>query len=384
MKIRIPDYYTAFHCAAAACSDPCCLRWEVVTDEASREFYKTVEGPLGEKIRSSMYVDQDGDTCFRLQDGKCPFFLENRLCEIQKTLGEDALCHTCDMYPRFDEVYGTLEEMGLSLSCPESARLILSKQDKVQFILLENGEDAAEFIEDFDGELLVYLLRAREMAIDILQDRTFPIEMRIAMFLQFTDEVQKLIDKETLELIPKLLKEYGKSYTRRTLASHYETVRGRWIDKRDVLDEYFKLYSKELEVLDPQWKSMMHQLCDFIDESSHGKRISAFVEFYRDREYQFENLMVYFVYRYFLQSMSDGELCVRARLAVLSYLIIREVDIFYWSQQKQTLPDAQQINLIHRYAREIEHSQENLDTLLHAFLEREEFAQEALISVLIN
>ena len=310
--------------------------------------------------------------------------MENKLCEIQKNLGEDALCNTCDMYPRFDEVYGNLEEMGLSLSCPEAARLILSKEEKVEFILFENGEDNTEFVEDFDGELLVYLIRAREMAIDILQDRTFPIEKRIAMFLQFTDEVQKLIDKETLELIPKLIKEYGRSYTRKTLAINYESLRGRWIDKREILDEYFKLYTKELEVLAPEWKTVMHRLCDFIDESSHGKRISTFIESYRDKEYKFENLMVYFVYRYFLQSICDGELCVRARLAILSYLIIRELDVFYWSQQDHDLPDTQQIDLMHRYAREIEHSQENLDTLLQAFLEREEFSQEALLSVLIN
>ncbi|MGI6014119.1 MAG: flagellin lysine-N-methylase [Oscillospiraceae bacterium] len=384
MKIRIPNYYTSFRCAAVECSDPCCSCWEVVTDEASREFYKTVEGPLGEKLRSSMYVDQDGDTCFRLQDGKCPFFLDNHLCEIQKDLGEAALCNTCDMYPRFDEVYGNLEEMGLCLSCPEAAHLILGKEEKVEFILFDNGEDNTEFAEDFDGELLVYLIRAREMAIDILQDRTFPIDKRIAMFLQFTDEVQKLIDKETLELIPKLLKEYEKPYTRKVLSDSYESLRGRWIDKREILDDYFRLYSKELEVLNPEWKAVMHRLCDFIDESFHGKRISAFLEFYREKEYQFENLMVYFVYRYFLQSICDGELCVRARFAVLSYLIIRELDVFYWSEQNHELSETQQIDLMHRYAREIEHSQENLDILLQAFLEREEFAQEALISVLIN
>lgn len=384
MKIRIPNYYNDFHCAAAACPDPCCSCWEVVTDDASKEFYNTVEGPLGEKLRSVMYVDQDGDTCFRLKDGKCPFFLENKLCEIQKNLGEDALCYTCDMYPRFDEVYGTLEEMGLSLSCPESARLILNTEEKVEFLVYENGEDDDEFLEDFDGELMVYLIRVRELAIDILQDRTFPIEKRIAMFLQFTDEVQKLIDKETLELIPKLLKNYGKSYTRKTMAAEYERLRGRWIDKRDIFNDYFKLYLKELEVLNPEWTETMLRVSDFADESSHGNRINAFHEFYRNQEYKFENLMVYFVYRYFLQSLSDGEIYVRARLAILSFLIIRELDVYYWSKQDGALSDEQQIDLVHRYAREVEHSEENLDTLLHAFLERKEFSQEALLSVLIN
>lgn len=384
MKIRIPNYYNKFHCAAAACPDPCCSCWQVVTDEASQEFYKTVEGPIGEKLRSVMYVDQDGDTCFRLVDGKCPFFLDNKLCEIQKTLGEDALCYTCDMYPRFDEVYGTLEEMGLSLSCPESARLILCSEEKVEFLLYENDEDGDEFSEDFDGELMVYLLRVREMAIDLLQDRSFPIEKRIAMFLQFIDEIQKLIDKETLELIPKILKNYGKSYTRKTLAAEYEHLRGRWIDKRDIVNDYFKLYQKELEILNQEWADMLFLVSDFADHSAHGALINAFHESYRDQEYKFENLMVYYVYRYFLQSLTDGELYVRARLAALSFLMIRELFVYFWNKQDGILSDEQQIDLIHRYAREIEHSQENLDSLHHAFLENEEFSQQTLLSMLIN
>ena len=67
---------------------------------------------------------------FILKDNNCPFLNENKLCDIYKEVGEDALCYTCKQYPRYIEEFGGVREIGISLSCPEAARIILGNSKR--------------------------------------------------------------------------------------------------------------------------------------------------------------------------------------------------------------------------------------------------------------
>jgi len=62
------------------------------------------------------------------QTGACSM-LENRLCSIQKELGEDKLSNTCFNYPRKLSETGGLHQQALTLSCPEAARLALQVKE---------------------------------------------------------------------------------------------------------------------------------------------------------------------------------------------------------------------------------------------------------------
>ena len=73
MRVTVPDYYENFHCLAGNCPHTCCEKWEVVIDEDSAAFYETVPGPLGGKLRAALKRDEDGDLCFPLNGGRCPF-----------------------------------------------------------------------------------------------------------------------------------------------------------------------------------------------------------------------------------------------------------------------------------------------------------------------
>ena len=146
MKTVYPAYYKRFVCAAGECPDTCCAGWDVVVDDVSAEKYARVEGAFGEKLRKMMTVDGDGDTIFVPQSGRCPFLNEKNLCEIYINCGEDFLCRTCDMFPRFVKEFGSLREIGLGLGCPEAAKLIVN--EKTDFIS-EMGEESPA-PDDFD------------------------------------------------------------------------------------------------------------------------------------------------------------------------------------------------------------------------------------------
>jgi lysine-N-methylase len=64
---------------------------------------------------------------------ECPF-MEEKLCGIQKTLGEDKLSDTCATYPRNNRLLGGQHEQSLTLSCPEAARLALLQADAMDFV----------------------------------------------------------------------------------------------------------------------------------------------------------------------------------------------------------------------------------------------------------
>ena len=139
MEIFTPAYYEKFRCLAGACPDSCCQEWDVDVDPASAACYRSLPGELGDRLRQVLTDTQDG-TVMALEEGRCPMWRRDGLCEIQKQLGEDALCQVCKTFPRLRHDYGSFAELGLELSCPEAARLILGETSSC----LKAGEEPGE------------------------------------------------------------------------------------------------------------------------------------------------------------------------------------------------------------------------------------------------
>ena len=129
MKILTPSYYPAFRCIASACPDSCCKEWAVDVDDTAAAFYRSLEGPLGDRLRQVMEDTEDG-TVMTIENGRCPMWRQDGLCRIQAELGHDALCQVCQQFPRLRHDFGNFVELGLELSCPEAARLILSQNHR--------------------------------------------------------------------------------------------------------------------------------------------------------------------------------------------------------------------------------------------------------------
>ena len=140
MELRKPDFYDSFHCIAACCPDSCCKEWDVAVDAEKAALYRALPGALGEKLREFLQ-DEDGDTYLTLDNGRCPMWRADGLCRIQAELGEGALCKTCREFPRLTHDYGSFVELGLELSCPEAARLLL-KQETWQWVQQGQAEEA--------------------------------------------------------------------------------------------------------------------------------------------------------------------------------------------------------------------------------------------------
>jgi len=148
MKLYAPKYYKNFTCIADQCEHSCCIGWEIDIDGKTLKKYESLKSGYGNAISAS--ICKDGTPHFRLCAGdRCPHLDENGLCKIILNEGEDYLCDICREHPRFYN-YTKVAEVGLGMSCPEAARVILSSSDFDAFE--EMGEvDAREDQIAFDG-----------------------------------------------------------------------------------------------------------------------------------------------------------------------------------------------------------------------------------------
>ena len=169
MKLRVPDYYKEFRCIDKDCTDTCCAGWEVDVDEEAYAYYETVGGEFGKRLASVM--SREGGCHFILKPDKdCPFLNATGLCDLYTELGEDKLCETCAMYPRFVEEYGNIREMGIALSCKTAANLILTYEGKAGFETMEDGKPLTSY-NDIEPEFYFALMQSRRVAYAIVQNR---------------------------------------------------------------------------------------------------------------------------------------------------------------------------------------------------------------------
>lgn len=139
-----PTFYHTFQCKANQCHHTCCQKWTIDVDEETAKLYQTLPTPLGEDLRKFMTVDDEG-YYFMFSDKQptCPLLREDGLCRVVLELGEDSLCDTCHMHPRFYKYIEDLELCGVGLSCEESVeKLLTTEGDQLQFTI---EDDDCEF-----------------------------------------------------------------------------------------------------------------------------------------------------------------------------------------------------------------------------------------------
>ncbi len=240
MKIRVPKYLNKFKCIADKCEDTCCAGWEIVIDEETYDYYQNLSGSFGERVRDEMVNDGE-DNIFVLKNGNCAFLNENKLCDIYNELGEDSLCYTCKKYPRYMEEFGNLREIGISLSCPEAARIMLGDSNKVEFELSENDEIIISY-NDIDGMLFIEIMQCRNIIFNIFQNRNIDLNIRAAIILDFAKKIQGKIDEDDLTNLKMIKERYmDKNFINKTISDldKYSGDKEYWYND---IEEYFHVF----------------------------------------------------------------------------------------------------------------------------------------------
>lgn len=386
MRYTVPHYYKKFRCTASECQDTCCAGWQIMIDERSLKAYKKQKGPLGNRLHNSIDWREQA---FRQYEGRCAFLDEHNLCDLYSEGGPDLLCRTCRHYPRHIEEFEGVREISLSLSCPEAARLILGCEEPVRFLTKESKKE--EDYEEFDFLLYTKLNDARDLMIQTLQDRTQPMDLRTAMVLALAHDMQSRISKQKLFLMDSLFERFGRSVasdlTKKKLMDYRTSAGSRY----QRMKEMFGLFSR-LEVLKKDWRDYVGQIIHTLYH--HGP------EAYNEQRRQFchgiasspdrkkrweiweEQLMVYFIFTYFSGAVYDEQAYGKVKFAVVSTLLVKEMAQAVWQQRGGQLEFEDMLDIVHRYSREVEHSDRNLGIMERILGEDSRFDLEHLLGFL--
>lgn len=387
MKIRVPYYYKDFKCIADKCEDTCCAGWEVDVDDASYEYYKTVTGAFGERIKAVMVAPtQEEEACFTLQNGRCPFLNDKNLCDLYTELGEDKLCDTCTNYPRFIEEYGSLREIGIALSCKTAGELILRSDEKVTFELTENDEMVTTY-NDIDPELYMMLMASRKTAFDIAQNRDFDIVERYYLVMKYAKAIQDNIDKGTLSKIMEIKTQYANEEYLKECIKELQMCALNENTRYSYIPQYLRIFD-EFEIINNSWTNMVNHQKDYmyntLSNDEYCAKYKQFDDYYKEKEYEYEQLLVYFIFRYYLKAVNDDDLLSKVKIAVLSFLIIKDLDVLRYCDNNGSLSFEEQVDIMHIYSRELEHSYENFEKLSVMLAEDERFSYKILSDLLYD
>lgn len=308
-----PDYYPIFRCLAGQCRHTCCAGWEIDIDPRTRAHYRTVSGSLGRRLAAAI---DDGDTPSRFQlteDERCPFLNDGNLCDLILSTGDESLlCQICRDHPRFRNFLPTRTEIGLGLCCEAAAELILSRTEPVR--LLREGTCAADDPES------AALLSLRDELLLLAQNRALPLEERMEQILTLC----------------------GVELPDRPMAA-------------------WSAFFLHLERLDERWTDTLNDL------SRHGDSvdITQFRRFMAKRMGEYEQLLVYFLYRHILRAFDDGDVTGKAAFAVLSTRLLFTLGAIHY-ERHGSFTMADQVEYARLYSTEIEYSDDNLDALYDA------------------
>jgi hypothetical protein len=235
------------------------------------------------------------------------------LCEIQYRLGEEGLCQVCHDFPRLQHDYGDFVELGLELSCPEAARLILTSAPLPPVVREVPGGEETEY----DREAMDVLLRTRQQALEILD--AHPLPHALTLLLLYAYRAQEELDGGE----PACPDAAADLALARQIAQAGNSVSLRG-------------FYSDLEILTPRWKTLL--------EHPHPRQ---------DWPAELHAMARYGVERYWLQSVSDYDLTSRVKMIISACLLVRELG-------------ADVVETAQLYSKEIENSADNVDAILDA------------------
>lgn len=393
MKITTPFYYKDFKCIAGACTDTCCAGWDVDVDEASYKYYKSVKGSFGKRLKSVMVKSEEGGCTFTLNNWRCPFLNDENLCDLYIALGEENLCDTCAEFPRFINEYGNTREIGIAPSCITAGEIIFNYKDKLVFETTENDEFPKTY-NDIDPLTYIQLTSARKMAYSIVQNRAYTINDRCVLLLEFAKKIQKHLDNERDELIVNVVNAFkDMDYQQSVLDNSKKKYSGFDDTAYRYIYKYFDKF-KGMEVINPDWFKVLEVNNEFMQDCDKNgmsdffnKMYNEFDTYYEDRQFEYEQLLVYYVYRYFLDAVYDYNLVLKIKNGIVGYLILKQADVAKWyinGKQcgERKLSKAEQIDMAHLYSRQFEHSYSNFEVYTENFCKMRKYAYSNLLKIL--
>lgn len=176
MAELIQEFYHQFHCVADQCSFTCCQEWEIAIDSDTYQVWKKkAYSCTGRKLNSYTKKENGRRQVKLLENQKCPFLREDRLCQLVMDYGDEILSQTCATFPRQSHVFSNRVEHSVVSCCPEVIDYFAAA-DTVNF---QQKEELAWSEEATDEEKLLFDIREEMMR--VLSDKRYSVSEALKM-----------------------------------------------------------------------------------------------------------------------------------------------------------------------------------------------------------
>ncbi len=304
-------HYEQFRCIGADCEDTCCDGWQVSVDRKTYEKYQqcsdsVLRPQLQQWIQIQPAANENHFARIVLNGSRCPFLVE-KLCLIQKRLGEHKLGRSCATFPRIHNRMDGVVERSLDLSCPEAARLLLTDPWPASFHQVQPDHEEYYAVDGGPDHLPAYFWEIRSALLSILQDRRYPVAKRLLLVGHVCDKLSELAgsghDSQTLQV----LEGFALGIDAGLYDAHLQTCSA---DAADQLRIVLQLITAriQLDFTSQRYRDLYQEFVDGLQltpgldihecgRNYAGAYMSQYTPFMAAHEYMLEHYLVHYAYQ---------------------------------------------------------------------------------------
>lgn len=390
IRKKYPKYLKEFKCIGGECEDSCCIGWDIDIDKITfRQYYKVKDQEMKKMFQKNVHnneycqaPDVDYGKVKLKKDKRCPFLDECNYCIIQSKLGEEYLSNVCTSFPRILNKIDGYYEMSLDVSCPEAARILLLKEEGIEFE--ENEETLGKHIisseidtksKKFKNLPIKYFKEIRDLSIKIIKNRKFDLNRRLYILGEFINELEEEL-KYNYENVSKFIKDYDIN----SVKDPYEKDDFSYLLQVDFFKKTMKYLNILNEVDSLSFKDYTKEVMtgfNFEDDNI-SKYANIYIEAFDEysKEYMiknsfiFENYLVNFIYNYMFpfsenQSVFDGYIMLLMRYSFIRFYLVGKY-IVNKNDSKEEI-----VRFIQVFSKSIGHHRNYLVNLLKYIKEKE-------------
>lgn len=203
-RVLAPSVVARFQCKGAACRySCCCYGWGIfMRRNEYRQWKKRGILPKGNQNNGKVRLREDGERTedqyaeiVLTEEGNCPYFSADGLCQIQKEYGVGLMTQTCRIFPRKVNRYLDHAECSLSPGCERVLELLLEEKEG---LLLEEGKGKSFEVYGTDygaarrrkHPVLRYYYDVQILCLALLQEENMKMENRLLLLGMAVEKIE--------------------------------------------------------------------------------------------------------------------------------------------------------------------------------------------------
>lgn len=380
-KLLQPQYISQFHCIGPACADSCCIGWRVQIDKDTYQRYRDCsDTDLRHMMDERVTRHRTNPTNYNYAKIKlnpnshCPFIDEDKLCSIQRKLGEEYLSITCTTYPRTANTVNGVTEKSLTMSCPEAARQALLNPglmtfDEIEELIAVRNTEGKQ-IDTANPKIAHkperYFWEMRIFIIALLQKRDYPLWQRLVIIGLFCRSVDQLVSEAKVHDLPILIGTYLNQIDEGLFKEDLDAVPSELTIQmelmKEVADQRIFTGVNSQRFLEC-FAEFLHGI-EYVVESTKeaiGKRYAAaatnyYQPFMAEHEYILENYLVNYVFKNLFPLSGEKRIFDNYVMLIVHYAMIKLLLIGMAGYHKENFNTDHVLKLIQSFAKTIEHN----------------------------